>query len=98
MRFSFTIHSFHLYIQSRPIHVDVYDNVAVHSNLQHIRTPIVIYNSIVAWIVVSTSSFNMDHKKSTKNDRPTVKLSDLSLTPVYIALLVVFISIGKFDL
>lgn len=33
--------------------------------------------------------------KPTLNERPTIKLSELNLTPIYIALFVVLISIGK---
>lgn len=39
----------------------------------------------------------MEHTKATKNPRPTIKLSDLNFTPVYIAILVILITIGKFS-
>lgn len=38
----------------------------------------------------------MEHTKTAKNAKPTIKLSELNLTPIYIALLVVLISVGKF--
>lgn len=37
----------------------------------------------------------MDHTKSAKNARPTIKLADLNLTPIFVALLVVLVSIGN---
>lgn len=40
----------------------------------------------------------MESTKSFKNAKPTIKLSELNLTPVYIAIFVVLISIGKYDL
>lgn len=38
----------------------------------------------------------MDQTKPQRNARPTVKLGDINFTPVYIALLVVLISIGTY--
>lgn len=45
--------------------------------------------------VVEKNFIKMDHKKSAKYTKPTIKLSDLNVTPVFIAILVVLISIGK---
>lgn len=37
----------------------------------------------------------MDRTKAAKNAKPTIKLGEVDFTPVYIAFLVVLISIGK---
>lgn len=43
----------------------------------------------------SNESIIMEHTKTARNAKPTIKFSELNLTPIYIALLVVLISIGE---
>lgn len=59
-----------------------------------------LLNRVNILIEKNCSSFfehctKMDRTKPPRNERPTVKLGDINFTPVFIALLVVLISIGK---